>query len=178
MQPAYSAVPCRTAEADPADPAAGCTRLRLDGRVRTPLDLGLHELHTLAQHTVLRRALSCAGRSLDPATGLRRWRGVRLTALLELAGIRLERQRERGAICVLAHGRDGYVASFSWSELFNGPGGEDVLVALSADGTALAAGDAPRLIAAHDWQSSARQVRGLCRIEVRAPQADECPGGR
>ena len=42
----------------------------------------------------------------------------------------------------------------------------------------LAAGDAPRLIAAHDWQSSARQVRGLCRIEVRAPQADECPGGR
>lgn len=172
MQSAYGVGPGLATVVAPADGIGAAPRLRLDGRVRTPLELGLHELRALPQHTVLRRALSCAGRSLDPAVGLRRWRGVRLTALLELAGLRLERQRERGAIQVLAHGRDGYVASFSWSELFNGPAGEDVLVALSADGVAFAAGDAPRLIAAHDWQSSARQVRGLCRIEVLAPQTD------
>lgn len=145
--------------------------LRLDGRVLRPLRLDAGALQGLVQHTVVRRALSCAARSLDPAVGLRCWQGVRLTALLELAGLQLDRQRERGGVCVHAHGRDGYVASFSWSELFNGPAGGDVLVALGVDGMPLPAGDSPRLIAAHDWQSSARLVRGLCRIEVAGPVA-------
>ncbi|RTK98434.1 MAG: hypothetical protein EKK65_11035, partial [Lysobacterales bacterium] len=112
-------------------PAAADVRvpaLRLDGRVLRPLRLDAGALQGLVQHTVVRRALSCAARSLDPAVGLRCWQGVRLTALLELAGLQLDRQRERGGVCVHAHGRDGYVASFSWSELFNGPAGGDVLV--------------------------------------------------
>lgn len=146
--------------------------LRLDGYLRRSLCLDLPALRALTQHTVARAAPGCAARGLaPPATGLRRWHGVRLTTLLELAGLRPGPQRLRGAVCVHAHGRDGYVASFSWSELFNGPGGDDVLVALAADDTPLPPADLPRLIAAHDWQSSARQVRGLCRIEVAGPAA-------
>lgn len=155
----------------PAVAQARAPVLQLDGQVLRPLRLDVGALQGLVQHTVARRSPGCAARAPDPDAGLRRWQGVRLTALLELAGLRLDRQRERGGVCVHAHGRDGYVASFSWSELFNGPAGEDVLVALRVDGASLPAGDAPRLIAAHDWQSSARLVRGLCRIEVAGPVA-------
>ncbi|MBK7252189.1 MAG: hypothetical protein IPI06_15355 [Gammaproteobacteria bacterium] len=69
---------------------------------------------------------------------------------------------------VVATASDGYKAVFSWSELFNSPVGEGVLVFFEKDGMPLADDEGRiALISAKDLRTGPRHVKWLQGIEVR-----------
>jgi hypothetical protein len=65
-------------------------------------------------------------------------------------------------------GKDGYRALFSWHELFNGPGGDGVMVALEKDGQPLGADEGKLcLVSFKDERPGPRRIRYLASVDVR-----------
>ena len=94
--------------------------------------------------------------------------GVRLTDLLNLAGIRQDTPRALRRTYVVASATDGYQAVLSWGELYNAPGGKSVLVALDRDGVPLRDGEGRfALVAQADDRFGPRHVEWLSKIDVR-----------
>lgn len=76
---------------------------------------------------------------------------------------------------VVARATDGYVALFTWAELFNSPIGDGVLVATALDGSPIGEGEGRlALVSARDTKSGPRHVRWLQSVELRkiTPSAD------
>ncbi|WP_144141835.1 molybdopterin-dependent oxidoreductase [Paraburkholderia sp. BCC1884] len=100
-------------------------------------------------------------RSVEP------YRGVLLTTLITEAGLPDSVPGEFKRTVFVAVGRDGYIVTFSWHELFNTPIGESVLVAYECGGRALDAEDgAPILFSGADILPAPRHVKRLARIEA------------
>ena len=98
-----------------------------------------------------------------------RYQGVRLTELLDRAGLKPGRRDIRRAI-VLLTARDGYQASFSWGELYNSALGDGVIVVVRQSNDELLDTDGlPGLRSLQDTQPGPRHVRWLARIEVQLP---------
>ena len=69
---------------------------------------------------------------------------------------------------VVARATDGYVAVFSWAELFNGPLGDRVIVAYQRDGAPLKDDEGRiALVSAGDLRPGMRHVRWLSTVELR-----------
>jgi DMSO/TMAO reductase YedYZ molybdopterin-dependent catalytic subunit len=96
------------------------------------------------------------------------YRGVLLRDLIAAAQpIEAGRFDLRQSI-VVARATDGYLAIFSWAELFNSPIGDGVLVAWSLDGSPLPDDEgAFALVSARDTRAGPRHVRWLESIEFR-----------
>jgi hypothetical protein len=95
-------------------------------------------------------------------------RGVRLTALIERAGLAGKGRNDWKTVVVVATATDGYRALFSWPELANTGVGDGVLVLFERDGQPLDEREGRiALISTADRNSGPRRVRNLARIEVR-----------
>lgn len=95
-------------------------------------------------------------------------RGVRLRELLDEAKIVTRDHNTVKKLAVIASASDGYKVVFSWSELFNSPAGDSVLVLFERDGKPLPATEGPlALIAGKDLRNGPRHVKFLQAIEVR-----------
>jgi DMSO/TMAO reductase YedYZ molybdopterin-dependent catalytic subunit len=149
--------------------------LVLSGRFQRSLSIGLDQLRRYESSVATPFDLRCYTtnrfiRSVEP------YRGVRLTTLIEEAGLPNEIPGEFKRTVFVAVGHDGYVVTFSWHELFNTPVGENVLVAYECGGRALDAQDgAPILFSGSDILPAPRHVKRLARIEaqVLAPLGQE-----
>ena len=98
-----------------------------------------------------------------------RYQGVRLTELLDRAGLKPGRRDIRRTI-VLLTARDGYQASFSWGELYNSALGDGVIVVVRQSNDELLDTDGlPGLRSLQDTRPGPRHVRWLARIEVQLP---------
>lgn len=96
-------------------------------------------------------------------------RGVRLTALIERAGLAASGHRGWKTVVVLAVASDGYRALFGWPELSNTAVGDQAVVLFERDGRPLDEREGRiALFSAADRQSGPRHVRNLVRLEVRA----------
>ena len=95
--------------------------------------------------------------------------GVRLREVLEAAlGTEAIRQRAFRNTVFEAVATDGYVAVFSWGEIFNAPAGEQTIVVLSVNGQPLDAGRGTfALRAPADTRPGPRHVCDLCGLRVR-----------
>jgi DMSO/TMAO reductase YedYZ molybdopterin-dependent catalytic subunit len=94
--------------------------------------------------------------------------GVRLSDVLEEADIRRDARNALRRSYVVATASDGYVAIFSWGELYNTPVGAGVLVAFDRDGEPLRDGEGRiALVSLVDERPAARHVKWLSRIEVK-----------
>ncbi|MGQ0509379.1 MAG: molybdopterin-dependent oxidoreductase [Betaproteobacteria bacterium] len=94
--------------------------------------------------------------------------GLRLVDLLEEADIRRDARHALRRTYVVATASDGYVAVFSWGELFNTAIGQEVLVAYARDGQPLRDGEGRiALVSLADSRAGARHVKWLMRIDVR-----------
>lgn len=103
----------------------------------------------------------------------REYKGVRLTALLDIARLRLPHARDFTRAYVLAHGADGYTVMFSWHELYNTPVGVGALVVYERDGKPLTDDEGGiGLISTVDLRVALRQVRALTRLTVHLADAD------
>ena len=95
-------------------------------------------------------------------------RGVKLTAVLDRAGLAGQDNNDWKSAVVVATATDGYRVVFSWPELFNSPLGANVLVLFERDGQALASQEGRiALISGGDQRLGPRHVRWLRTVEVR-----------
>lgn len=95
------------------------------------------------------------------------YQGILLTRLLEQAKIR---QTDPGMLkrsVIVARATDGYVALFSWNELYNSPIGEQVFVLTGRAGEPLDESEGRiALISVQDQRTGPRHVRWLKEIRV------------
>jgi len=95
-------------------------------------------------------------------------RGVRLTAVLDRAGLAGSDQNQWKHTIVLVTATDGYQVVFSWSELFNTDVGAGALVVFERDGQPLADREGRiALVSARDTRTGPRSVRSVARMDVR-----------
>lgn len=145
--------------------------LVLSGRFQRPLSFNLDDLRRYDGVLAAPFDLRCYTtnrfiRSVDA------YRGVRLTTLIEEAGLPDSVPGEFKRTVFIAVGQDGYVVTFSWHELFNTPIGEKVLVAYECGGRALDADEgAPILFSGSDILPAPRHVKRLARIEAHVLSA-------
>lgn len=113
-----------------------------------------------------RRTVSAAsGVGVEQSTA---FDGVLLRDVLSRAGLAAGTDRSLRTSTVEAIATDGYRAVFSWGELYNAAGGDQVLVIRSQDGTPLDATAGPlALRALGDVRPGPRHVRNLCALRVR-----------
>ena len=124
-----------------------CALMRLPTQLTGPLDI-----------------VCLSGRKVRDASD---YKGVRLTALLDVARLRLPQARDFTRAFVLAQGADGYTVVFSWHELYNTPVGVGALVVYERDGRPLADDEGGiGLISTCDLRVALRQVRALTRLSV------------
>ncbi len=95
-------------------------------------------------------------------------RGVRLSAIIERAGLAPAGRNDWKHLAVLASATDGYRVAFSWPELTNTEVGAGVLVLFERDGRALDDGEGLiALVSGRDLRAGPRHVKWLNRIELR-----------
>ncbi len=100
------------------------------------------------------------------------YRGVRLTDLIEEAGLRNEAPGDFKRAIFMAMAHDGYAVTFSWHELFNTRVGESVLVAYECADQPLTAEDGvPILHSGADIMAAPRHVKRLAGVVVQVLKA-------
>lgn len=130
------------------------TRITIAGEVQKELTLSLDDLRAIAQ----RRGTAAAGG----------YAGLRLTDLLDEADIRRDAHQALRRTYIVATASDGYLAVFSWGELFNTSNGTSVMVAFERDGLPLRDGEGRiALVSLADKRIGSRYVKWLSRIDVR-----------
>jgi DMSO/TMAO reductase YedYZ molybdopterin-dependent catalytic subunit len=155
---ALCASPCR---------AAGLLsdELIVAGAVKAELRLTVTDLRAFPTDQL---ATVSSTRRVDDKETASSVRGVRLTAVLERAGLLATDQNDWKHTVVLATASDGYRVAFSWPELFNREAGSAVLVVFERDGQPL--GDREgriALVAGRDLRTGPRSVHWLTRLDVR-----------
>jgi hypothetical protein len=133
----------------PAGPVS--TSIAIEGAVQNKLTLNVEEL---AKSFPVQRSQA--------------YRGVRLRDILEKATIQAPDHFDTRKMAIIATASDGYKVVFSWSEIFNTPVGDTVLVLFEKDGAPL--GDSEgriSLISAQDLRTGPRHVKWLRSLEVR-----------
>jgi len=131
---------------------------------------GRDELLALADVRSGPATIACySGRHVRDLGGMR---GVRLTALLDAAGMQSLPRAVCKRLVIAALAGDGYACLFTWHELYNTPVGEGAIVMVEQDGVALppSAGGL-QLVSLGDLRLGPRQASAVNRIEVRGWQA-------
>ena len=151
----------------PADPSRFVTtRFTIEGTVENRLDLGVEDLGRFPPQQISELPLVCqTGANLGK---LEQLKGVLLRDILEKAVIKAPEHNDVKKMAVVATASDGYKVVFSWSELFNSPLGDGVIVFFEKDGQPLADDEGRiALISGKDIRTGPRHVKWLQSIEVR-----------
>jgi len=94
--------------------------------------------------------------------------GVTLRALLDRAKVIAGNHNDVKKMAIIATASDGYAVVYSWSEVFNSPIGEGVLIFFEKDGKALADDEGRiAMISTKDLRTGPRHVRWLKSIEIK-----------
>lgn len=140
--------------------------LAVTGVVENPLALSVADLRQLPAANSGK--LDVTRHSGNEAETLASYRGVRLRDILDKAVLDAPAHNDMKKLAIIATATDGYVAVFSWGELYNSPAGEGVVVYYEKNGKALGEGDGEiALISARDTRTGPRHVKWLKAIEVR-----------
>jgi DMSO/TMAO reductase YedYZ molybdopterin-dependent catalytic subunit len=150
-----------------ADAPAISTDFALTGQVLRPLSLSVDQLRGYESVRVAPFDLRCFTTNRFIRT-VGCYRGVRLTDLIEEAGLRNDSPGDFKRAVFIAMAHDGYAVTFSWHELFNTSIGETVLVAYECDDQPLTVEDGvPTLYSGTDIMAAPRHVKRLARVVVR-----------
>jgi hypothetical protein len=151
---------CASAFAEPSQ------QLEVAGAVRQPLRLDTAALAAFPAADLAQFAQTRSGQGVESQTTVR---GVKLSSVIERAGLSASGRDGWKMLVIVATATDGYRAVFSWPEISNTPVGDGVLVLFERDGKALDEREGRiALISTGDRRLGARHVRNLARIELRA----------
>ncbi len=149
------------------DPTKFVTReITVTGAVENPLRLGVDELRGFPPQQIGEVPLVCqTGANVGK---LENFKGVRLRDILDRAVIRAPGHNDVKKMVIVASASDGYKVVFSWSEVFNSPVGDGVLVFFEKDGLPLADDEGRiAMVSSKDIRTGPRHVKWLKDIEVR-----------
>lgn len=139
--------------------------LRIEGRVSSPLVLGIQQLRTMDMLDMENLPMICG--SGEPKGFVGKVRGVLLADIINRAEVVVTDHNDTKKMYVIAASDDGYKAVFSWQEIFNSPNGDGIMVLLDKEGRPLYDGDdAVDLLSARDHLSGPRYVKRLHRVEI------------
>ncbi|WP_025917433.1 molybdopterin-dependent oxidoreductase [Herminiimonas sp. CN] len=150
-----------------ADPSQYLTEsVSVSGAVENTLKLRVDDLRKFPPQQVGEVPLVCqTGADVGK---LGNFNGVRLRDILEQAVIVSRDHNDVKKMVIVASASDGYQVVFSWSEVFNSPVGDGVLVFFEKDGKPLAEDEGRiAMISTKDLRSGPRHVKWLQAIEVR-----------
>jgi DMSO/TMAO reductase YedYZ molybdopterin-dependent catalytic subunit len=145
------------------------TALIVEGNVENRLTLTVADLRRLPiQQVEDVHEVRMAGAQSGDSAATRRYMGVLLRDVIAAAKpVERERHDLRRSI-VVATATDGYVAVFSWAELFLSPIGDGAMVVFERDSAPLAASEGPfAIVSLKDTQPGPRHVKWLERVELR-----------
>ena len=153
------------AQAAQTAPEALATTLRVEGWVRKPLELDAGALDTMEGTLVQNFDVIC---TWDGSHGvLPPVRAVFLGDLIMRAQPAFEQRVDYKRAAIVAEGRGGYRALYSWGEVFNSPLGRGIAVAYAQGGAPLPDDKGTFVIfSRHDVVTGPRYVQGLRRIEL------------
>jgi hypothetical protein len=141
-------------------------KVAIAGAVEHRLELTVADLQAFAPQQLGNLPVVC--QSGTTTSTIENLKGVRLRDILEKAAVVSQGHNDVKKMVVIAGASDGYKVVFSWSEIFNSPVGEGVLVFFERDGKSLDDGEGRiALISAKDLRTGPRHVRWLSQIEVR-----------
>ena len=147
--------------------AAAQVILKLHGDLVTSTNYSPQQFAQLPHTDIAyQRRIEAAG---APEVSKVSYRGVLLKDLLARAGMDDRQRRDFRRAVVIVRAADGYVAIFTWGELFNTDVGKHVLVVREIDGRPLPQSEgALALRSFSDHRPGPRHVRLMTEIEVRA----------
>ncbi|KZC15595.1 hypothetical protein RHOFW510R12_00155 [Rhodanobacter sp. FW510-R12] len=165
---AHAQTPTAT-DAAPRHHGTPSSLVHVTGAVKATRDFDLAAIKALAGRDTGPVDVICA--SGATVAKVNNFRGVRLTDLINHAGIDEQGHKDTRRMVIIARATDGYVVTFSWNELFNTAIGKDVLVAYEKDGKPLDAGEGQfLLVSGQDIKTGPRHVRWLNEIEIKREQ--------
>lgn len=140
-------------------------KLRVTGRVATPLTLGMHELRAMDIEEIEDLPIICG--SGTPKGRISGCKGVLLENVIRLAEVIKEEDNDTKKMFIVASAKDGFKVVFSWQEIFNTSVGGGALILIEKEGKVLdIEKDQLELISTEDYFTGARYVKGLEGIEI------------
>ncbi len=141
-------------------------KITLSGMVKNRLTLDPAALRQFPPQKVGEVPLVCqSGANLGK---LENFKGVRLTDILDKAEILAPGHNDVKKIAIIATASDGYKVVFSWSELYNSPVGEGVMVFFEKNGQPLGDDEGRiAMVSSKDTRTGPRHVKWLQDIEVK-----------
>jgi len=150
-----------------ADPGQFVTKsFAVTGAVEHALTLGVEDLRAFPPKQVGEVPMVCqSGANLGKIESLK---GVLLRDIIEKAVVVAPAHNDVKKMALIASATDGYKVVFSWSEIFNSPVGEGVIVYFEKDGKPLGDDEGHiAMISSRDLRAGPRHVKWLSGIEVR-----------
>lgn len=140
--------------------------LKVSGEVEASIMLTIDDLKKLPEkHINDVRSIEQDGRREERT---RRYVGVLLRDVLDLAKLVERQPRGLRKSVVIATARNGYKVVFSWAELYLSPIGDGALIVYERDGAPLLDSEGPlALVSLKDTRPGPRHVKWLQSIEVR-----------
>lgn len=149
------------------DPSKYVTQsITVTGAVEHKLKLGVDELRKFPPQQVGELPMVCqTGAHLGQMENLK---GVLLRDILGQAKVVSKDHNDVKKTVIIATASDGYKVVFSWSEVFNSPVGDGVMVFFEKDGVPLADDEGRiAMVSTQDIRSGPRHVKWLKAIEVK-----------
>ena len=140
--------------------------IAISGAVEHPLSLRVDDLRKFPPQQVGEVPMVCqSGANLGQLEHLK---GVLLRDILEKAAVVSHSHNDVKKMAIIATASDGYKVIFSWTEVFNSPLGDGVIVFFEKDGKALGDDEGRiALVSTKDTRTGPRHVKWLQGIEVR-----------
>ena len=140
--------------------------LTVRGAVEHVLALSVDGLRAFPAQQIAELALT--RQSGAEAGRLQNVRGVRLRDILDKAVLVTHDHNDVTKMIVVATATDGYRVVFSWSEIYNSPAGDGMIVYFEKDGKPLG-GDEGRIamVSGKDTKTGPRHVKWLQTLDVR-----------
>lgn len=141
-------------------------QMKISGAVEKSLVLSVADLKQFPPQSVGEIPIVCqSGANLGKIENLK---GVLLRDILEKAVVVSKSHNDVKKMAIIATASDGYKVVFSWSEVFNSPLGESIIVFYERNGLPLDDDEGRiALVSAKDIRTGPRHVKWLDGIEVR-----------
>lgn len=142
------------------------TSITVSGMVRNQLTLSVEDLKQFPQQQM--SMVPIVNHEGKANTTLKNIKGILLRDILEKSAVKTVDHGDVKKMAIIATASDGYVAVYSWSEIFNSPIGDGVIVFFENDGKALDDSNGRiAMVSAKDTRTGFRHVRWLKSLEVR-----------
>lgn len=149
------------------DPSKYVTQnITITGAVEHKLKLGVDDLRKFPPQQVGELPMVCqTGANLGQMENLK---GVLLRDILDQAKVVSKEHNDVKKTIIIATASDGYKVVFSWSEVFNSPVGDGVMVFFEKNGVPLADDEGRiAMVSTKDIRTGPRHVKWLKTIEVK-----------